>query len=293
MPQLRRAPPPSPSPVHAWRAPHEVRAQPDDAGPADLRAAIEQARAAGHPVTRLVPAWSELFQRLPRLGELLARTRSGGAVHETIGTYPEPEIAADHIAIRKRPLDLRVSPSTWAHGLVVADGERPRLQFYDAHGDLVHAIHARPRTHLDELRALVDTLRAPDPSLDLDLSPRPARDPDRPDWAIDRNSLQIGWFALDDLHAFADLLRAHGVSPTQALRLAPDGHARRVPASAALQVLRAAAGCVLPITIAVERPGCLHRYSGPIGRVLVQEPWVGVVDRNVSFRLRQDRIAQA
>lgn len=293
MPQLRRAPPLSPSPVHAWRAARDATPPPDDAGAADLHTTIQRARAAGHTVTRLVPAWSDLFHRLPRLGELLAQTRNDSAVHETIGAYTEPEIAADHILVHGGPVDLRVFPSEWAHGLVIAGGELPVLAFFDAHGDPVHAVHARPRTRLDELQALVDTYRAADQGLDIDLSPRPAKSPDKPDWAIDRNSLQIGWLALKDTHDFADLLRAHGVSRTQALRLAPDGHARPVAATAAAQVLRAAAGCVLPIMIFVESSGCLQIHSGPIARVVAQEPWLRVVDRDFRFGLRQEAIAQA
>lgn len=288
MSQLDPAPHPLSSPAHPNLRLHDAAAR------RGVTEAALLAAECGETATRLVAdAWPELFRRLPRLGELLAQTRNRSAIHEKIGGYTEPDVAAEHMTIHGGPIDLRVFPSQWAHGFAVDEGERPSLHFFDAHGDPVHAIYARERTRLDELRALVDAFRAGDQRPSIELSPRPAKDPELADAEVDRAAFQADWRALKDTHDFADLLRKYGVSRTQAMRLAPDGYARSVTRASVDQVLHASAACVLPIMIFVGNPGCLQIHTGPIGKVLDMGPWINVVDPGFILHLRRDRVAQA
>ena len=105
--------------------------------------------------------------------------------------------------------------------------------------------------------------------------------------------VRAAWLALEDTHDFFPLLRRYGVSRRQALRLAPPGHARPVPASALASALANAAATDLPIMVFVGSPGCIEIHSGPIARVKRLGCWLNVLDPGFNLHLREDHVAEA
>ncbi|MCY1060941.1 ChuX/HutX family heme-like substrate-binding protein [Nannocystis sp. SCPEA4] len=248
----------------------------------------------GTTTVRLVDDWPAILRRLPLLGEVMALTRNESAVHEKIGEYPEPEISGPHCLVHGTgPIDLRIFLSKWAHGFAVEEDGKQSLHFFDAHGDAVHKIYAKEKTELAEYRMLVDIFRSEDQRTSIALTARPARKADTPDAELDVPALQAGWRGLRDTHDFFGLLRKHGVSRLQAMRLAPEGFVRPVAKDSIDKVLNAAAASELPIMIFVGNPGCLQIHTGPVRKIVPMGPWINVLDPGFNLHLRRDHVASA
>lgn len=248
----------------------------------------------GTTTIRLVDDWPAILRRLPLLGEVMALTRNESAVHEKIGEYTEPEIAGPHCIVHSPgPIDLRIFLSQWAHGFAVEEDGKQSLHFFDAHGDAVHKVYAKEKTELAEYRMLVDIFRSEDQRTSIDLKPRPARKPETPDAEIDVAALQAGWRGLRDTHEFFGLLRKHGVSRLQAMRLAPEGFVRPVANASIDTILAAAAASELPIMIFVGNPGCIQIHTGPVRKIVPMGPWINVLDPGFNLHLRRDHVAHA
>ena len=289
---------PSTSLAHAWR---ELRdSEPklrirDAAARLGVSEAELRATECGATTIRLVDDWPAILRRLPLLGEVMALTRNESAVHEKIGEYTEPEISGPHGIVHHAdgPIDLRIFLSKWAHGFAVDEDGKQSLHFFDAHGDAVHKVYAKEKTELAEYRMLVDIFRAEDQRPTIELTPRPARKADTPDAEIDVAALQAGWRGLRDTHEFFGLLRKHGVSRVQAMRLAPAGFVRPVATGSIDEVMNAAAAGELPIMIFVGNPGCIQIHTGPVRKVVPMGPWINVLDPGFNLHLRRDHVARA
>jgi putative hemin transport protein len=248
----------------------------------------------GTTTVRLIDDWPAILRRLPLLGEVMALTRNESAVHEKIGEYTEPEIAGPHGIVHSAgPIDLRIFLSQWAHGFAVEEDGKQSLHFFDAHGDAVHKVYAKEKTELAEYRMLVDIFRSEDQRSSIALTPRPARKAEKPDADIDVAALQAGWRGLRDTHEFFGLLRKHGVSRLQAMRLAPEGFVRPVAAASIETILHAAAASELPIMIFVGNPGCIQIHTGPVRKIVPMGPWINVLDPGFNLHLRRDHVARA
>lgn len=269
----------------------------------ELVASHVGATSPGLAAVRLSPRWSSVLAALPALGEVMALTRNASCVHEKVGRFEDVQAEGEDppVGLVLGPdIDLRVFFRQWAHGFAVeesfADASRPTqrsLQFFDASGTALHKVFARPATDLAAWRALVERFTAADQAAGMAATAGRASATPRPDAEIDVAAFRADWAALRDTHDFFPLLRRHGVTRTQALRLAEPRFALRVDAASARELLFAAASSGTPIMVFVGNPGMIQIHTGPVRQVKPMGPWLNVMDPGFNLHLREDHIAEA
>ncbi|MCZ8133376.1 MAG: hypothetical protein O9284_19100 [Steroidobacteraceae bacterium] len=246
---------------------------------------------------RLAGPWPTVLEGVPTVGTVMALTRNDSAVHEKSGRYAEMSHDGLVGLAVGREIDLRIFYGRWAHGYAVAEdgpkGTQRSLQFYDASGRALHKVFAREATDLAAWETLVRGSAHPDQNAGGRFAPPSPGPAPKPDAEIDVAAFREGWLALRDTHEFFPLLRRHGLARTQALRLAPDGHARRVPAETPRRLLESAARTGVSIMCFVGNPGIIQIHTGPVHRVEPMGPWLNVLDPGFNLHLREDRVAQA
>jgi putative hemin transport protein len=250
---------------------------------------------------RLRGPWPDLIRGLEAVGLVMALTRNAACVHEKTGVYRQA--SAQGPAGREMGLvlggdiDLRVFYSRWAHGFAVEEitgGDTQRsLQFFDASGTAVHKVFVKPGSDLAAWAALVQTHRAADQQAGMAALMMPAAAAEKPDTQVDLPAFRQAWASLRDTHEFFGVLKQHGLTRTQALRLADPSYAQLVDTGAARDVLQAAAGDALPVMVFVGNPGMIQIHTGPVQRVALMGPWLNVLDPGFNLHLREDLIAQA
>lgn len=254
----------------------------------------------GDGVRRLRPAFPELLLALEPLGPLMALTRNAACVHEKTGVYDGAEIApgAPTGLFLDDPIDLRLFFRAWHLGFFVeeegATGRPPRrsFQFFDRDGTAVHKVYATEGTDREAMAALIARFAHEDQRPEQPVEPvEPVEE--RPDGAVDGAAFVADWRALQDTHDFFPLLRKHGVSRRQALRLAPEDLARPVARDAHRRVLEAVAGSGLPIMVFVGSRGCVQIHTGPVHRLVETGPWYNVLDPGFNLHLNETLVAEA
>lgn len=228
-------------------------------------------------------------------------TRNASCVHEKTGTYCAASAAGPEGReiglVLGGEIDLRLFYRHWKHGLAVTEsGERGvqrSLQFFDASGTAVQKTFARDGTDFEAWDRLVAQRLAPEQLPGL--TPEPPGEPaaSRADAEIDIPALHEGWASPRDTHEFFGLHKRHGVSRTQALRLADPAYVQPIEPSAAREVLQGAAREPLPIMVFAGNPGTIQIHTGPVRRVQTIGPWLNVLDPGSSLHLREDHVAQA
>ncbi|WP_244299309.1 hemin-degrading factor [Roseibium aquae] len=250
----------------------------------------------GSEATRIEPRFPDLFPGLSQVGEVMALTRNESAVHEKIGHF-EKFINGTHAALMLgADIDTRMFPKNWVHGFAVektGEGEtRHSLQFFDAHGEAVQKIHARPESDMAAWARLVSKLKHPDQFPGLRDRPEPAAPLPRalPDRALTQ-TLNSRWRALTDPHQFHGLLKDLKLHRLSAFELAGADLAWQLDGGAVSALIRYAAEDGLPIMCFVGNRGCIQIHSGPIARVLDKGPWINVLDPGFHLHLRTDHIS--
>lgn len=250
---------------------------------------------------RLRADWQDLVAALEPLGPVMALTRNESCVHEKVGVYREVSAQGPQRQVGLvlgGAIDLRVFYSHWRHGFAVterlADGAPQRsLQFFDAAGHAVHKVFMKPESDLAAYEALVERFLADDQEAGLvpgDAWHDPAETPDE---RIDVDTFRTEWASLRDTHEFFGLLKRHGLSRTQALRLADPRFAQPLPLSSAQELLSRAAQQGVSIMVFVGNPGMIQIHSGPVSKVAMMGPWINVLDPAFNLHLREDHIASA
>jgi putative hemin transport protein len=246
---------------------------------------------------RLLPAWPQIVEALEAVGELMALTRNESCVHEKTGVYSNASHSGHVGLVLGGAIDLRVFYRRWAHGFAVEDdtGKVPQrsLQFFDATGTAIHKVFLRAGSDAVAWEALIATFTDADQRPGIQVPAPQPPDVESPDAEIDVDAFRRAWASLRDTHEFFGMLRAHGVTRTQALRLADPQFARRVDADAASLALHAAARDGVPIMVFVGNAGMIQIHSGPVHKVAVLGPWLNVLDDGFNLHLRTDHIASA
>jgi putative hemin transport protein len=251
--------------------------------------------------TRLQHRWPELIAAAESLGDVTALTRNDSCVHEKVGTYRDCSVNGTVGLVLGGAIDLRVFYACWAHGFAVqeqtAQGPQRSLQFYDAQGTAVHKIFLREREpdapSVQAWERLVADFRAAGTTPGITVVPEVRTPPERPDAEVDQAGFRSAWSSMRDTHEFFGLLKRHGLSRTQALRLAAPEFAQAVDPGTAQEVLQRASQTGTPIMVFVGNPGMIQIHSGPVNRVEVRGPWLNVLDPGFNLHLREDHIASA
>lgn len=252
------------------------------------------------PAVALAPPggdWRGLLPDLEALGDVMALTRNDACVHERHGVYRNVDVSLPHgmALVLGDEIDLRLFCARWGAAYAVESpgrGGSPRrsLQFFDRSGDAVHKVFLTDASDAGAYDALVARYRAEAPPAPPD-APRPEPTPERSDAAINAAALLSDWAALEDTHDFYALLGKHGVTRTQALRLAEGRFTERIPAAAVRATLEAAAAAATPIMVFVGNPGALQIHSGSIERLVETGPWFNVLDARFNLHLATGQIA--
>lgn len=266
---------------------------------------------------RLRAEWPRLIAALEAVGQVMALTRNACCVHEKTGVYrnasAEGPAGREMGLVLGGDIDLRVFYSRWAHGFAVEEsgdessdkssdksddksgnkGVQRSLQFFDASGTAVHKVFVKPATDLEAWQRLVARFASEDVTPGLAPATPPAPALQRPDGEVDIQAFRQAWASMRDTHEFFGLLRSHGLTRTQALRLAEPRFVRAVDAASAQQVLSGAAGTGTPIMVFVGNPGMIQIHTGPVNKVVVMGPWLNVLDPGFNLHLREDHIASA
>ncbi|MEK8029988.1 ChuX/HutX family heme-like substrate-binding protein [Ideonella sp. DXS29W] len=247
---------------------------------------------------RLRPRWPSIVEALETLGEVTALTRNASCVHEKVGIYRGASVEGQVGLVLGGDIDLRVFYNVWAHGFAVEEhtprGLQRSLQFFDAEGTAIHKVFLRDGSDLAAYARLVDAVACGSSDV-AGLTPHAAapRPAEKPDDEVDVAAFQADWSALRDTHEFFGMLRRHGLSRTQALRLASPEFVQPADPGAAQELLVRAAQQAVPIMVFVGNPGLIQIHSGPVRRVEQMGPWVNVLDPGFNLHLREDHIAQA
>ncbi|XHS80364.1 hemin-degrading factor [Burkholderiaceae bacterium UC74_6] len=250
---------------------------------------------------RLRPEWPDLVEALEPLGDVMALTRNESCVHEKVGTYRAASAMGPQRLmglVLGGAIDLRLFYSQWAHGFAVverlADGAlQQSLQFFDAAGVAIHKIIVRPESTREAYAALVQLFADEQQEPGLTLGEAFKEPAEKPDAEIDAAAFRSDWAALRDTHEFFGLLKRHGVSRTQALRLADPEYVQQAATGSAQELLQRAAQLGVSIMCFVGNPGMIQIHSGPVHKVVVMGPWLNVLDPGFNLHLREDHIASA
>ena len=245
---------------------------------------------------RLKNDWSALLNGLAAVGPVMALTRNETVVHERRGTYLGVK-AEGHVGLVLGPdIDLRLFFSQWKFAWFVPAGlpgaSKGAIQVFDAAGTAVHKIFATDASKEGALEALARSLTdaGAAPAVFEAVAPRK---PGKPDAEIDAEALRDGWASLKDTHDFFPLLRKTGAARLQALRLAGEEWARKLPVDAANRVFTQAAESGTSIMVFVNNPGCIQIHTGPIHQVAVMGPWFNILDPEFDLHLNTSGIGSA
>jgi len=245
--------------------------------------------------TRLTTGWRDMLTAMPTLGRVMCLTRNDHCVHERHGRFEQVSANGPHGLVLGPDIDLRIFFGQWHAGFAVAEdtrsGPRRSLQFFDAYGTAVHKIYATAETDMAAFDALVARFRAETQSAEHAVTARPDPEPDRPDSAIDLESLRDAWRAMRDTHEFFGILQKHKVGRVQALRLVGNDLAQPLVPGSVRDVLTASASSETPIMVFVGSPGCIQIHTGPVQKLVPTGPWFNVLDPTFNLHLREDAIA--
>jgi putative hemin transport protein len=250
----------------------------------------------GDGVQRL--AWDpSLFHGLAGLGEVMASTRNQWAVIEKHGTYDNIDIGEHVGLVLTHEIDLRLFPTHFHSAFAVQKIHRGKplhsIQFFAKDGTALHKVYAKDDASREAMGRLVNAHLAEDQESIEPVLEAPAPRATLPDEEIDVETFQQEWRDLQDTHEFFGLLRRNKVSRLQAMRLAPEGFTKQVPAETVERMLEAAVEDKVSIMAFVGSPGCIEIHTGPINRVVETGTWINILDPDFNLHLNRAGIASA
>lgn len=251
----------------------------------------------GANVTRLDADSESLLHALPEVGRCMALTRNDHATSEVRGRYggvkfggPVGQVTGEHI-------DLRVFLGRWHHTFAVEEPHphhpsvrRRSIHVFDQFGTAVHKIYLEADGDPHTWDAIVASRTA---RLPLVIERTPAKRRELEHTEIVRDRFLAEWDAMTDTHEFQHLLRKHGLTRTQALRIAGRHRGRRVRNDSLNRLLHEAAATATRIMIFVGNHACIQVFSGTVDDIVKRGPWLNVLDPNFNLHVREDMIASS
>ncbi|MDX8478055.1 hemin-degrading factor [Mesorhizobium sp. VK24D] len=248
----------------------------------------------GFGAVRVEPRVNDLLTGLEAVGEVMALTRNGSAVHEKIGVYDKVVTGNHNAMVLGDNIDLRIFPKVWAHGFAVEkrDGGEIRrsLQFFDASGEAVHKVHLRPASNLYAYQKLVASLESSNQEPDVAIASRAPESAAEAQGSVASDDLRDRWSRLTDVHQFFGMLKTLKLSRREAVRMVGQDYAWLLDNDAVSAMLHHAAEGEMPIMCFVGNRGCIQIHSGPIKSVKPMGPWINVLDETFHLHLRTDQI---
>lgn len=244
----------------------------------------------GDSAIRLKDEFQEILKEVESLGYLMGLTRNDHCVHERKGIYKKLSFKGSMGLAVNPDIDLRLFMSQWASGFAVNEGGRQSLQFFGKDGQAVHKIYLTDTSDVAAYEALVAKYTAEDQHAELTFAALSKPAAEIADSEVDTAKFQQGWLDLQDTHDFHGLTRTFGLSRTQALRLAPEGHATQISLEALRAVLHKASETDLEVMVFTSSAGCIQIHTGLVKKILQTGPWFNVLDPEFNMHLREDGI---
>jgi putative hemin transport protein len=246
---------------------------------------------AGTSVTRLRDDYPAILKAVEPLGKVMALTRNDYCVHERKGVYSNLSFSGPMGLAVNPDIDLRLFMSAWSSAFAVDENGRKSLQFFAKDGEAIHKIYLGETSDLAAYDSLVHDFAAADQHADLEIVKDTTVVEEKPDAEIDVNAFREKWLTLKDTHAFHGLLRKFGVTRTQGLRLAPEGHAVQISYESLKSIFQKASDTDLEIMVFTGNKGCIQIHTGPVKKLVQAGPWFNVLDPDFNMHLREDGIA--
>lgn len=239
---------------------------------------------------RLRDEAATILKEVPSLGYVMALTRNDFAVHERKGAYKKVGING-HVGLVVNPdIDLRLFLHAWKFVFAVSENGRKSLQFFAKDGEAVHKIYLEEKSDLTAYEKLIDKFRVDTQDEALQIEIFPPKPIEKADTEIDVFAFQQAWLALKDTHDFHGLLRTHKLTRTQALRLAPEGHAFKIDLTTLKSILTQVSERQMEIMVFIGNRGCIQIHTGLVEKQLQTGPWFNVLDPEFNMHLREDAI---
>ncbi len=240
---------------------------------------------------RLQDQFQEILKDVESLGYVMALTRNDFCVHERKGIYKKVSFKGMMGLAVNPDIDLRLFMSAWKSAFAVNENDRKSLQFFGKNGEAIHKIYLTDKSETDAYSALVKKYTAEDQTAELEIVTEKTVVEEKPDQEVDVEAFNREWLALKDTHDFHGLLRGYGLSRTQGLRLAPEGHAVQITTDSLKAILTKASETDLEIMVFTSNPGCIQIHTGLVKKLLQTGPWFNVLDPEFNMHLREDGIA--
>ncbi|WP_397377360.1 hemin-degrading factor [Pseudomonas sp.] len=252
----------------------------------------------GVDTLRLQPDWAQLLPALGELGYVMALTRNEHCVHERKGYYREVTVMANGQMglVVSADIDLRLFLAGWASVFAIEEQTgkdvQRSIQVFDRQGVAVHKVFLTEDSQLDAWAPLLERMRMVEQSTDLELRPLPQAESVQPDALVDVNSLRVGWSTLKDTHHFFALLKKHGTTRTQALRLAGREWAEPLAVSELQTLLEQAGAREVPIMVFVGNRHCIQIHTGPVSNLRWMDTWFNVLDAEFNLHLQTKGVTE-
>ncbi|HWV10653.1 MAG TPA: ChuX/HutX family heme-like substrate-binding protein [Pseudomonas sp.] len=252
----------------------------------------------GIDTVRLRPEWATLLPALESLGYIMALTRNEHCVHERKGYYRDVTVTGNgQMGLVVSPdIDLRLFLGGWASVFAIAEdtgkGTQRSLQVFDRQGTAVHKVFLTEQSELDAWAPLLERFRAEEQDSQLDLQPLPTPEPARADDQIDVAALHEGWSTLKDTHHFFALLKKHGTTRTQALRLAGREWAEPLDVRELPVLLEQAGAREVPVMVFVGNRHCIQIHTGLVKNLRWMDTWFNVLDPEFNLHLKTPGVTE-
>jgi putative hemin transport protein len=248
----------------------------------------------GEGVTILKPEFQNILTEAEKLGKVMALTRNEECVHERKGTYLNGDFSSPHAQLFVgEDIDLRIFLNHWKFAFGVVEGDKKSLQFFGKDGLALHKIYLTKDSNAEAFDAVVEKFKVEDQNQALEFEAVAPKAPEKADSEIDAEGFKKAWTELKDTHDFFMMTRKFGVSRTQALRLAPEGFAKKIDSAKVVNVLEDASENGLPIMVFVGNRGIIQIHTGEVKKTLWHQQWFNVMDPDFNLHLDVTKIAEA
>jgi len=248
----------------------------------------------GDEVTILKPEFANILTEVEKLGKVMALTRNDECVHERKGTYLNGDFSSPHAQLFVgEDIDLRIFQNHWKFAFAVVEGDRKSLQFFGKDGLALHKIYVTKDSNVEAFDPIVAQFTAENQTETFQFEATVPKAPEKDDSEIDAEGFKKAWTELKDTHDFFMMTRKFGVSRTQALRLAPEGYAKKIDTSKVVNVLEDASEKNLPIMIFVGNRGIIQIHTGEVKKTMWHQQWFNVMDPDFNLHLDVTKIAEA
>jgi len=248
----------------------------------------------GEGVTVLKPEFANILTEVEKLGKVMALTRNDECVHERKGTYLNGDFSSPHAQLFVgEDIDLRIFQNHWKFAFAVIEGDRKSLQFFGKDGLALHKIYLTKDSNAEAFDPIVAQFTAENQTEIFEFEAVAPKAPEKEDSEIDAEGFKKAWTELKDTHDFFMMTRKFGVSRTQALRLAPEGYAKKIETSKVVNVLEDASEKNLPIMIFVGNRGIIQIHTGEVKKTMWHQQWFNVMDPDFNLHLDVTKIAEA